>query len=86
MCETACLLHAMMSSFFLLFVASALYSIGCLGMQYDGTVILQGSMEHLINYTAYEALEYLNLKNLGSNVADTAYQSYKNKLSEYIDI
>ena len=75
----------MMSSFFLLFVASAsVYFTGCLGMQYDGTVILQGSVEHLINYTAYEALEHLNLKNLGSNVADVAYESYKDKLSKYI--
>ena len=62
----------------------AFYFTGCQGMKNDGTEILQESIQHLINYTAYEALEYLHLKKLGSNVANAAYESYKDKLSMYI--
>ena len=76
----------MTSSLFFLFVASVFYFTGCLAVQDEGTVILQESIDHLINYTAYEALEYLNLKNLGSNAANVAYESYKAKLSECMHV
>ena len=72
-----------MRGLFLLFVAGVFYSTGCLGMNNDGTAFLQESIEYLVNYTAYEALEYLNLKKIGSNVANTAYQNYKDKLGEF---
>ena len=48
----------------------------------DGTAFLQESLEQLVNYTAYEALDYLNLKKIGSNVASAAYENYKGKLGE----
>lgn len=70
----------MMSIFCLIFVVSVI-STGCLGVD-DGTSFLEESIEHLVNYTAFEALEYLNLKKLGSNVANVAYMSYKDKLGE----
>ena len=71
-----------MKGLFLLFVTSAFYSTGCLGMIDDGTAFLQESLEQLVNYTAYEALDYLNLKKIGSNVASAAYENYKGKLGE----
>ena len=72
----------MMKGLFLLFVTSVFYSTGCLGMIDDGTAFLQDSIEQFVNYTAYEALDYLNLKKIGSNVANAAYKNYKDKLGK----
>ena len=73
----------MMSVFFTLVVCGiTFYSTGCLGMNDDGTALLQESIGHLVNYTSLEALDYLNLQNLGSKVAGIAYEDYKVKLGE----
>ena len=75
----------MISNLFFLLVASACFCTGCLGMNdSNGTVILQERIEHLINYTAYKALEHLNLKKIGNNVANIAYKKYKDKLGKLI--
>ena len=71
-----------MNSFFLISVVSILLT-GCLGVKEDGTTVLQESIEHLVNYTANEALDYLNLNKIGNNVANLAYESYKYKLGEF---
>ena len=72
----------MMNSFFLISVVSILLT-SCLGVKEDGTTVLQESIEHLVNYTANEALDYLNLNKIGNNVANLAYESYKYKLGEF---
>ena len=71
-----------MSSFFLKIVATV-FLTSCLGVKGDGTALLQESIEHLVNYTAYEALDHLNLKKVGINVANIAYNDYRDKLGEY---
>ena len=66
----------------LIHVVSILLSVS-LGVKGDGTILLEESIEHLVNYTAYEALDLLSLENIGNNVADVAYESYKNKLGMF---
>ena len=66
----------MMSRSFLIFAVS-MFSTGCLGVKDDGTILLEDSIEHLVNYTAYEALDHLNLENISSGVANSAYKRYK---------
>ena len=66
----------MMGNLFLIAVLLA----GCLGVKGDGTTLLQKSMEQLVNHTAHEALDYLNLQKIGINVGNTAYKNYKVKL------
>ena len=71
-------------NFFIAYVISgiAFYSTGCLGANDDGSALLQESIGHLVNYTSLEALEFLNLKSIGSDVASIAYNGYKAKLGE----
>ena len=38
--------------------------------------LLQKTVEHLVNYTALEALEQLDLDNIGNTIVDTAYENY----------
>ena len=68
-----------MNGFFLTFAVSV-FLIGCLGVKGDGAMLLEESIEHLVNYTAYKALDQLNLENIGNNVANDAYESYKDVL------
>ena len=70
----------MMSSFFLKIVVTVFLTT--LGVKGDGTALLQESIEHLVNHTAYEALDHLNLKKIGIKVANIAYEDYKDKLSK----
>ena len=72
-----------MSSLFLIFAVS-IFSAGCLGVKGDGAMLLEESIEHLVNYTAYEALDKLNLENIGNNVANDAYENYKDVLGMYV--
>ena len=70
-----------MSSLFLKIVVTV-FLTSCLGVKGDGTALLQESIEHLVNHTAYEALDHLNLKKVGINVANIAYKDYKDKLGK----
>ena len=72
----------MMSSF-ILKIAVTLFLTSCLGVKGDGTALLQESIEHLVNHTAYEALDHLNLKKIGIKVANIAYNDYRDKIGEY---
>ena len=38
--------------------------------------LLQKTVEHLVNYTALEALEQLDLDEIGNTLVDTAYKNY----------
>ena len=69
----------MMYSFILKFTITA-FLTGCLEVRGDGTMLLQQSIEQLVNHTAHEALDYLNLQKIGSSVANTAYKDYRDKL------
>ena len=71
----------MMSSLFLKIVVTV-FLTSCLGVKGDGTALLQESIGHLVNHTAYEALDHLNLKKVGINVANIAYKDYKDKLGK----
>ena len=68
-----------MNSFFLYVAVSVFFTV-CLGVKGDGTLLLEESIRDLVNCTAYEALDLLNLSNTGNDVANVAYESYKNKL------
>ena len=70
-----------MGGLFLKIVVTLLLT-SCLGVKGDGTALLQESIEHLVNHTAYEALDHLNLKKVGINVANIAYKDYKDKLGK----
>ena len=68
-----------MSGFFLIFAVSV-FSTGYLGVKGDGAMLLGESIEHLVNYTAYEALDQLKLESIGNDVANSAYKNYKDVL------
>ena len=68
-----------MSGFFLIFAVSV-FSTGYLGVKGDGAMLLEQSIEYLVNYTAYEALDQLNLENIGNDVANSAFEDYKDVL------
>ena len=72
-------LFSRMSGFFLTFAVSV-FLASCLGVKGDGAMLLEESIEHLVNYTAYKALDQLNLENIGNNVANAAYENYKDVL------
>ena len=71
-----------MSGFFLIFAVNV-FSAGYLGVKGDGAMLLEESIEHLVNYTAYEALDQLKLESIGNDVANSAYKNYKDVLGIY---
>ena len=38
--------------------------------------LLQKTVEHLVNYTVNEALEEMDLDDIGNTIADSAYKNY----------
>ena len=63
----------MMRSWFLVLTGLAFYAITV--TKGDNT-LLQKTVEHLVNYTVLEALEELDLDNIGNTIVDTAYKNY----------
>ena len=63
----------MIRNWFLVLTGLALYAITV--TKGDNT-LLQKTVEHLVNYTALEALEQLDLDNIGNTIVDTAYENY----------
>ena len=62
-----------MRSWFLVLTGLAFYAITV--TKGDNT-LLQKTVEHLVNYTVLEALEELDLDNIGNTIVDTAYKNY----------
>ena len=63
----------MTRSWFLVLTGLAFYAITV--TKGDNT-LLQKTVEHLVNYTVLEALEELDLDNIGNTIVDTAYKNY----------
>ena len=63
----------MIRNWFLVLSGLAFYAITV--TKGDNT-LLQKTVEHLVNYTALEALEQLDLDNIGNTIVDTAYENY----------
>ena len=63
----------MTRSWFLILTGLAFYAITV--TKGDNT-LLQKTVEHLVNYTVLEALEELDLDNIGNTIVDTAYKNY----------
>ena len=63
----------MIRSWFLVLTGLAFYAITV--TKGDNT-LLQKTVEHLVNYTVLEALEELDLDNIGNTIVDTAYKNY----------
>ena len=63
----------MMRSWFLILTGLAFYAITV--TKGDNT-LLQKTVKHLVNYTVLEALEELDLDDIGNTIVDTAYKNY----------
>ena len=63
----------MMGSWFLILTGLAFYAITV--TKGDNT-LLQKTVKHLVNYTVLEALEELDLDDIGNTIVDTAYKNY----------
>ena len=63
----------MKRNWFLVLSVVAFYVVGVIK---GNTSQLQKTVEHLVNYTTLEALEQLDLDDIGSTIVDTAYTNY----------
>ena len=63
----------MIRNWFLVLTGLAFYAITV--TKGDNT-LLQKTVEHLVNYTVNEALEELDLNDIGNTIADMAYKNY----------
>ena len=63
----------MTRSWFLILTGLAFYAITV--TKGDNT-LLQKTVKHLVNYTVLEALEELDLDDIGNTIVDTAYKNY----------
>ena len=63
----------MKRSWLLVLSVVAFYVIGATK---GDTTQLQKTVEHLVNYTTLEALEQLDLDDIGSKIVDAAYKNY----------
>lgn len=70
----------MIRNWFLVVSALAFYGVDV--TKADDT-LLQKTIEHLVNYTALETLEQLDLDNIGNEIVDDAYKNYS-KEGDYV--
>ena len=63
----------MKRNWFLVLSVVAFYVVGVIK---GNTTQLQKTVEHLVNFTTLEALEQLDLDDIGSKIVDTAYKNY----------
>ena len=52
------------------------------GIKLGDATLLQKTVEHLVNYTALEALDELNLNKIGSRIASDAHLNYTSQQGE----
>ena len=66
----------MLRNWFIVLSGLALYAIT---VTKGDTRLLQNTVENLVNYTALEALEQLDLDEIGNAIVDIAYKNYSSQ-------